>query len=133
MGKAPEAFFAFRRYLRHHHRLALHQPADEGAIRRRRDARDRRERLPRNSRSRRADQDAFAIRSQQAGRASDCVGLFRRGDYAGIGTRRQGRTRQRRQGRNIRAPETTLEGLSKLKPIVRNPGTVTAGKRLRRQ
>src|SRR5207244_2392215 len=24
-------------------------------------------------------------------------------------------------------PETTLEGLSKLKPIVRNPGTVTAG------
>ncbi len=24
-------------------------------------------------------------------------------------------------------PETTLEGLTKLKPIVRNPGTVTAG------
>src|SRR5438046_8110049 len=24
-------------------------------------------------------------------------------------------------------PETTLEGLAKLKPIVRNPGTVTAG------
>ena len=44
MGKAQEAFSAQRRNLRHHHRLALHQSADEGAIRRRFHAGDRRER-----------------------------------------------------------------------------------------
>ena len=43
-GKAPEAFAAYRRNLRHDDRLALRQSADEAAIRRRLDARDRRER-----------------------------------------------------------------------------------------
>ena len=47
----------------------------------------------------RADQDAFAIRSQQRAGQGDRVGLFRRGDHAGLGARRQGRTRDRRQGR----------------------------------
>ena len=44
MGKARRSVPAQRRDLRHHHRLALHQSADEAAIRRRFDAGDRRER-----------------------------------------------------------------------------------------
>ncbi|MBN8980317.1 MAG: acetyl-CoA C-acyltransferase, partial [Rhizobiales bacterium] len=74
----------------------------------------------------RADQDAFAIRSQQrAGKAIE-AGYFRDeitpvtvpGGKAGpIVVDKDEHPR----------PETTLEGLSKLKPIVRNPGTVTAG------
>lgn len=74
----------------------------------------------------RADQDAFAIRSQQrAGKAIE-AGYFKDeitpvtipGGKAGpIVVDKDEHPR----------PETTLEGLSKLKPIVRNPGTVTAG------
>ena len=74
----------------------------------------------------RADQDAFAIRSQQrAGKAIE-AGYFAEeitpvtlpGGKAGpIVVDKDEHPR----------PETTLEGLSKLKPIVRNPGTVTAG------
>ncbi|MBI3701233.1 MAG: 3-oxoadipyl-CoA thiolase [Afipia sp.] len=74
----------------------------------------------------RADQDAFAIRSQQrAGKAIE-AGYFKNeitpvtipGGKAGpIIVDKDEHPR----------PETTLEGLSKLKPIVRNPGTVTAG------
>ena len=44
MPKAESAFCAHQRGLRHDHRLALRQPADEGALRRRLDARDGRER-----------------------------------------------------------------------------------------
>jgi 3-oxoadipyl-CoA thiolase len=73
----------------------------------------------------RADQDAFALRSQQrAGRARrPAISPMRssrskRRAAKGPGPRRQGRTS---------APETTLENLQKLKPIVRNPGTITAG------
>ena len=51
MPKAESAFCARQRGLRHHHRLALRQQADEGAVRRRLDARDRRERGRRSSRS----------------------------------------------------------------------------------
>ena len=43
-GQGRGRLSAIRRHLRHHHRLALHQPADEGAVRRRFDAGDRRER-----------------------------------------------------------------------------------------
>ena len=75
----------------------------------------------------RADQDAFAIRSQQRAGAGHRVGLFRRGDHA------RSRCPAARPGPitvdkdEHPRPETTLEGLTKLKPIVRNPGTVTAG------
>ena len=116
MGKAHEAFSAQRRNLRHHHRLALHQSADEGSntasIRCRRPART----SPRNFQVARKDQDAFALRSQQrAGKAA------RPRD---ISPRRSCRSSAGRQGRPIvvdqgraSAPDTTLEALAKLKPF----------------
>src|SRR5437763_673517 len=74
----------------------------------------------------RADQDAFAIRSQQrAGRAiasgyfaEEITPVSAPGGKAGPVTVDKDEHPR---------PETTLEGLAKLKPIVRNPGTVTAG------
>src|SRR6201991_4504892 len=74
----------------------------------------------------RADQDAFAIRSQQRAGKAIAAGYFAQeiipisvpGGKAGpITVDKDEHPR----------PETTLEGLAKLKPIVRNPGTVTAG------
>ena len=74
----------------------------------------------------RADQDAMAIRSQQRAGAAIASGYFAEeitpvsapGGKAGpITVDKDEHPR----------PETTLEGLTKLKPIVRNPGTVTAG------
>src|SRR5947208_4471784 len=74
----------------------------------------------------RADQDAFAIRSQQRAGQAIASGYFAAeitpvsvpGGKAGpISVDKDEHPR----------PETTLEGLAKLKPIVRNPGTVTAG------
>jgi 3-oxoadipyl-CoA thiolase len=74
----------------------------------------------------RADQDAFALRSQERARAAAASGFFAaeivpveiKGGKAGpvmVTTDEHPR------------PDTTLEALAKLKPIVRNPGTVTAG------
>jgi 3-oxoadipyl-CoA thiolase len=74
----------------------------------------------------RADQDAFALRSQQRARAAAAAGFFAaeivpvevRGGKAGpviVATDEHPR------------PDTTAEALAKLKPIVRDPGTVTAG------
>ncbi|ACE99073.1 beta-ketoadipyl CoA thiolase [Rhodopseudomonas palustris TIE-1] len=74
----------------------------------------------------RADQDAFAIRSQQRAGAAITAGYFAEEiapvTYAGgkAGPITVDKDEHPR-------PETTLEGLAKLKPIVRNPGTVTAG------
>jgi 3-oxoadipyl-CoA thiolase len=74
----------------------------------------------------RADQDAFALRSQaRAGKAAaagyfaeEIVPVETPGGKAGpILVDKDEHPR----------PETTLEGLQKLKPIVRNPGTITAG------
>src|ERR1700676_3107140 len=74
----------------------------------------------------RADQDAFALRSQARAAAAQKSGRLAReitpvsvpGGKAGpITVDKDEHPR----------PETTLEGLTKLKPIVRNPGTVTAG------
>ncbi len=74
----------------------------------------------------RADQDAFAIRSQQRAGKAIASGYFAAeitpitipGGKAGPVTVDKDEHPR---------PETTLEGLAKLKPIVRNPGTVTAG------
>src|SRR5437868_7284858 len=74
----------------------------------------------------RADQDAFAFRSQQrAGKAiasgyfaGEIVAVEVPGGRAGpvtVDTDEHPR------------PDTTMEGLAKLKPFVRNPGTITAG------
>ncbi|WP_441240650.1 3-oxoadipyl-CoA thiolase [Tardiphaga sp. 768_D3_N2_1] len=74
----------------------------------------------------RADQDAFAIRSQQnAGKAiaagyfaEEIIPVMAPGGKAGpIAVDKDEHPR----------PETTLEGLAKLRPIVRKDGTVTAG------
>ena len=74
----------------------------------------------------RADQDAFAIRSQQRAGAAIASGYFAEEMIARVGARRQGRAVIVDKDEHPR-PETTLEGLTKLKPIVRKPGTVTAG------
>ena len=74
----------------------------------------------------RADQDAMAIRSQQRAGAAIAAGYFAEeitpvsvpGGKAGPVTVDKDEHPR---------PDTTLEGLAKLKPIVRNPGTVTAG------
>jgi 3-oxoadipyl-CoA thiolase len=74
----------------------------------------------------RADQDAFALRSQQRAGKAAAAGYFAEeivpveapGGKAGpIVVDKDEHPR----------PETTLEGLQKLKPIARNPGTITAG------
>src|SRR5471032_12338 len=74
----------------------------------------------------RADQDAFAIRSQQRAGAAIASGYFAEeitpitipGGKAGPVTVDKDEHPR---------PETTLEGLTKLKTPFRNPGTVTAG------
>ena len=74
----------------------------------------------------RADQDAFALRSQQRAGKAAAAGYFAEeivpveapgGKAGAIVVNKDEHPR----------PETTLEGLQKLKPIVRNPGTITAG------
>ena len=72
----------------------------------------------------RADQDAFALRSQQRYFAARARGFFQ-GEVAPV-------TVPGRKGDTVVAEdehprETTLEALAKLKPIVKPDGTVTAG------
>src|SRR5271169_3640529 len=74
----------------------------------------------------RGDQDAFALRSQQRAAKAAASGYFAEeivpvqapGGKAGPVTVDK--------DEHIR-PDTTLDNLTKLKPIVRNPGTITAG------
>ncbi len=74
----------------------------------------------------RADQDAFALRSQQRAGKAIAAGYFAEeivpvevpGGKAGPVTIDKDEHPR---------PDTTLEGLGKLKPFARNPGTVTAG------
>src|SRR5215813_11489327 len=74
----------------------------------------------------RKDQDAFAFRSQQRAGKAQAAGFFEAeivpvevpGGKAGpVVVAKDEHPR----------PDTTLDGLAKLKPFVRNPGTVTAG------
>jgi 3-oxoadipyl-CoA thiolase len=74
----------------------------------------------------RTDQDAFALRSQQRAAAAAARGFFEKelmlvdvpnGKAGSVTVARDEHPR----------PDTTLEGLAKLKPIVREGGTVTAG------
>ncbi len=72
----------------------------------------------------RADQDAFALRSQQRYFAAQARGFFK-GEIAPV-------TVPGRKGDTVvtadeHPRETTLEALAKLKPIVKPDGTVTAG------
>jgi 3-oxoadipyl-CoA thiolase len=74
----------------------------------------------------RADQDAFALRSQQ--RAADAIKSGRLGEEITpvILPGKKGETTSFAQDEHPR-PDTTLEALAKLKPIVKPNGTVTAG------
>jgi acetyl-CoA acyltransferase len=74
----------------------------------------------------REDQDAFALRSQQ--RAADAMRACRMGEeiVAVPVPGKKGETTSFAQDEHPR-PDTTLEALAKLKPIVKPGGTITAG------
>jgi 3-oxoadipyl-CoA thiolase len=74
----------------------------------------------------RADQDAYALRSQQRAAGAAAAGILAK-EIVAVGV-----PQKRGEPVVVRADEqprtdTTLEGLSKLKPVVREDGTVTAG------
>lgn len=72
----------------------------------------------------RADQDAFALRSQQRAAAAQANG-FLAGEITPVEI--PGKAGPTVFDRDEHPRETTLEALAKLKPIVREGGTVTAG------
>ena len=73
----------------------------------------------------RADQDAFALRSQQRAAKAAASGYFAKEIVAVEIAGRKGETVKVDKDEHPR--ETTLDQLAKLKPFVRNPGTITAG------
>jgi len=74
----------------------------------------------------RADQDAFALRSQQRWVAAQAGGFYR-GEIVSVSvTGKKGNTTVVDRDEHPR-PEATLEGLAKLKGVVKPDGTVTAG------
>ena len=73
----------------------------------------------------RMDQDAFAFRSQQRAAAAQAAGFFA-DEIVDVAVKTRTGDTVIRADEHPRA-DTTLEGLSKLKPIVRPGGTVTAG------
>lgn len=74
----------------------------------------------------RADQDAFAIRSQQRAGKAIAAGYFAKEIVPVEIAGRKGETVKVDSDEHPR-PDTTLEQLAKLKTPFRNPGTVTAG------
>jgi 3-oxoadipyl-CoA thiolase len=74
----------------------------------------------------RADQDAFALRSQQRAGKAIASGYFAKEIVAVEIAGRKGETVKVDTDEHPR-PDTTLEQLAKLKTPFRNPGTVTAG------
>ena len=74
----------------------------------------------------REDQDAFALRSQHRAEAAAAAGVFAEEIVAVSVPQRRGEPLIVDQDEHPRAG-STLEGLAKLKPIVRDGGTVTAG------
>jgi 3-oxoadipyl-CoA thiolase len=73
----------------------------------------------------RADQDAFAFRSQQRAAAAQAAGFFD-GEITAVDTHARTGPVAFARDEHVR-PETTLEKLRSLKPIVRGDGTITAG------
>ena len=74
----------------------------------------------------RADQDAFALRSQQRWAAAQAAGFFNNEIVAVSVPGRKGAVTVFDRDEHPR-PDTTLESLAKLKGVVREGGTVTAG------
>ena len=73
----------------------------------------------------RKDQDAFAFRSQQRAAKAQAAGYFAEEIEPVVIAGKAGAVTVDRD-EHIRA-DTTMDGLAKLKPFARNPGTVTAG------
>jgi 3-oxoadipyl-CoA thiolase len=73
----------------------------------------------------RRDQDAYAYRSQQRAAKAQAEGFFAKEITPVEVPGRNGPTLVDKDEHP--RPDTTLEGLAKLKPFVRNPGTITAG------
>ncbi len=74
----------------------------------------------------RGDQDAFALRSQQRAAAAMAAGVFAAEIVAVTVPQQRGEPAVVDSDEHPR-PGSTLEGLAKLQPIVRQGGTVTAG------
>jgi 3-oxoadipyl-CoA thiolase len=74
----------------------------------------------------RKDQDAFSWRSQQRAAKAQAVGHFAEEIEPVIVPGGKSGPIIVDKDEHLR-PDTTLEGLAKLKPFVRNPGTITAG------
>ena len=74
----------------------------------------------------REDQDAFALRSQQRAEAAAAAGVFAEEIVAVTIPQRRGEPLAVDSDEHPR-PGSTLDGLAKLKPIVRDGGTITAG------
>ena len=74
----------------------------------------------------RADQDAFAYRTQQRWMRANAAGFFKQEIVAVPVPQKKGDAEIFDTDEHPR-PETTLDGLAKLKPIVKANGTVTAG------
>jgi acetyl-CoA acyltransferase len=75
---------------------------------------------------RRQDQDAFAYRTQQRWARAHAAGFFKHEIVAARVTQPKGDPKIFDTDEHPR-PDTTLEGLAKLKPVVKPNGTVTAG------
>jgi 3-oxoadipyl-CoA thiolase len=74
----------------------------------------------------RADQDAFALRSQQRAAAAQHAGILAAEITPVLIPQRKGEPLVISEDEHLR-PDTTLAALQKLKPIVKASGTVTAG------
>jgi acetyl-CoA acetyltransferase family protein len=74
----------------------------------------------------RADQDAFALRSQQRAGAAQAAGFFKAEIAPVILAQKKGEAKIIAEDEHPR-PDTTLEQLAKLKAVVKEGGTVTAG------
>jgi 3-oxoadipyl-CoA thiolase len=74
----------------------------------------------------REDQDAFALRSQQRAAHAQGAGVFAQQIVPVTVAQAKGAAQVIERDEGLR-PETTLEGLAKLKPVVRPGGSVTAG------
>ncbi|OGA17572.1 MAG: 3-oxoadipyl-CoA thiolase [Betaproteobacteria bacterium RIFCSPLOWO2_12_FULL_63_13] len=74
----------------------------------------------------REDQDAFALRSQQRWAAAQAAGFFKNEIVPVTIAGRKGAVTVFERDEHPR-PDTTMESLAKLKPVVRENGTLTAG------
>jgi len=74
----------------------------------------------------RADQDAFSLRSQQRWAAANAAGFFKKEIVPVTIPQKKGDPKIFSEDEQPR-PDTSAEGLARLKPIVKPTGTVTAG------